>query len=88
MSVIPVDEPPDVAERALKLPSFWQRLAQALDALFVDRTRRAVPEHTLRRSRHEIQRCRRLMLKGAPAPVAATKTRASPHRAAFAMDTQ
>ena len=88
MSVIPVDEPPDAAERALKPPSFWHRLAQALDELFVDRTRRAVPDRTLRRSRQEIQRCRRLMLKGALAPVAPTKTRASLHRAVQTTDTQ
>lgn len=88
MSVIPVDEPPGAADRALKPPGFWRRLAQALDQLFVDRTRRAVPEHTLRRSRQELQRCRRLMLKGALAPVAPSKTPASLHRAAHSKDPQ
>ena len=48
MSVTPVDEAPGI----------WRRLAQALDAYFVDRTKRAVPEITLRRSKHEVARCR------------------------------
>jgi len=82
MSVIPVDEPPGAANGGAKPPGFWRRLAQSLDELFLDRTRRAVPEHTLRRSRREIRRCRRLMLKGALAPVAANTTRVSLHRAA------
>jgi hypothetical protein len=78
MSALLADEPPSNADRALKPPGFWLRLAQAVDQLFVNRTRRAVPEHTLRRSRQEVQRCRRLMLKGAPSPITANKMRASP----------
>ena len=62
MSVIPVDEP----------PGFWQKVAQTLDAYFADRTKRAVPEITLRRSRHEIARCRRLMHKPIAAPIEAS----------------
>lgn len=71
MSITPVDEPPSIAGRAAARPGFWCRLARALDDFFVDRTKRAVSEATLRRSRQEIQRCRRLMLKGAMAPVPA-----------------
>jgi hypothetical protein len=56
MSVIPVDEP----------PGFWKRFAQALDAYLGERTKQAVPEITLRRSRHEIARCRRLMHEATP----------------------
>jgi hypothetical protein len=59
MSVIPVDEP----------PGFWKRFAQALDAYLAERTKRAVPEITLRRSRHEIARCRRLMHKREATPI-------------------
>jgi hypothetical protein len=53
MSVAPVDEPQGI----------WQRLVRALDAYFVDRTKREVPGIILRRSRHEVARCRMLMLK-------------------------
>jgi hypothetical protein len=53
MSVIPVDEP----------TGFWQRFAQALDAYFADRTKQAMPAIALRRSKHEIARCRRLIHK-------------------------
>jgi hypothetical protein len=62
MSVIPVDEPP-AADGAANPRRFWRRLARALDAYFVDRSRRAMPAATLRRSKHEVDRCRRLMRK-------------------------
>ena len=62
MSVIPVDEPPGTTAAA-KPEGVWQKLAQSLDAYFVDRTIRAVPAITLRRSKHDIERCRRLMHK-------------------------
>jgi len=71
MSVIPVDEPPGAANRAAKPRGFWQRLAQALDEFFVDRTKRAVPEITLRRSKHDIARFRRLMHKSSAVRVEA-----------------
>ena len=63
MSVIPVDQPPGAVSGAAKPRGFWQRLAQALDAYLVDRTKRAVSETTLRRSKHDIARFRRLMHK-------------------------
>jgi hypothetical protein len=70
MSVVPVDEPPGA--RTSSAPrSFWQRLAQALDAYFVDRTKRAVPEITLRRCKHDVDRLRRLMHKNSLVPVGA-----------------
>ncbi len=62
MSVIFVDERPATIG-AEKPGGFWQRLAQAIDEHFVDRATRTIPETTLRRSRHEINRCRRLMRK-------------------------
>ena len=61
MSVIPNDKPPGAATGATKREGFWPRLAQALDAYLVDRSRRAVPATMLRRSKHDIARCRRLM---------------------------
>ena len=70
MSVNPVDEPPGARAGAAQ-QSFWQRLAQALDAYFVDRTKRAVPEITLRRCKHDVDRLRRLMHKNSLVPVGA-----------------
>jgi hypothetical protein len=61
MSVIPVDQPPGGTAAATKRGSFWQKLAQSLDVYFVNRTKRAVSEVTLRRSKHDIARFRRLM---------------------------
>jgi hypothetical protein len=66
MSVIPVDEPPSVAGRAIA-PGFWQRFAAALDEFFLDRSKRAVSEAALSRSRLEVRRCRQLMLGGVTA---------------------
>lgn len=82
MSTIPANTDPDPASPQTEPPRFWQRLAQALDQYFVDRTRRTVPEATLRRSKQEVARCRRLMLKSAMVPVAAAVGRPARHRAA------
>jgi hypothetical protein len=41
----------------------WQTLARTLDELVVNRARRTVPEIVLRRSKQDIDRCRRLTLK-------------------------
>ena len=71
MSVIPVDQPPGAVSGAAKPGGFWQRLAQALDAYLVDRTKRAVSETTLRRSKHDIARFRRLMHKSSAVRVEA-----------------
>ena len=84
MRVIPADKAPGAAHGAARLRSFWQRLARTLDDYLAERTKRAVPDATFRRSRHEIDRCRRLMLKGALTPAhGLTRARiayASPHR--------
>jgi hypothetical protein len=72
MSVIPFDVKPRGPADALKARGLWQRIARALDGYFVARTRRAVPEVTLRRSRHEVNRCRRLARKNSAAPLDAT----------------
>lgn len=63
MAIIPVDE---AARR-----HFWRRLADALDACFINRTLRAVPDATLQRAGQEIARCRRLMHRNAALPVMA-----------------
>jgi hypothetical protein len=71
MSVIPIDELPRSASGASKREGFWQRLGQALDAYLADRSRRAVPATVLRRSKHDIARCRRLMHRGSEIAAAA-----------------
>ena len=80
MSVIPVDEPPGSAIGAAEPSGFWHRLGRAIDEYFVARTRRAIPETTLRRSRHEINRCRQLMHRSSLAPVGASIDLRSRHR--------
>jgi hypothetical protein len=40
---------------------FWQRFARALDGYLLDRSRQALPATVLRRSRRDIDRCRRLV---------------------------
>ena len=86
MRVIPADKPPGAAHGAARRRNFWQRLARTLDEYLAERTKWAVPDATFRRSRHEIDRCRRLMLKGAltPAhgPTHARVAYPSPHRVA------
>lgn len=76
MRVIPVDDRPPAAEDAAE-PGFWQRVAQALDEYFVERTKRAVPEAELRRCRRDVGRVRRLVhgsamrqRRSGPAPLA------------------
>jgi hypothetical protein len=77
MSVIRVDAPPNTAAGKQLPGSFWQRLAPALDEYFAKLTKRTVPEATLRRSRQEFERCRRLMHKTSMVPVTAAVHRAS-----------
>jgi hypothetical protein len=71
MSVLPIDERPGAAAGAPRREGFWQRLGQALDAYLADRSRRAVPATILRRSKHDIARCRRLMHRGSAIAAAA-----------------
>ena len=61
MSVIPAHELGGAANAAPTPESVWQRLSRAIDAYLAERTKKAIPAITLRRSRHEIARCRRLM---------------------------
>ena len=60
MSVVSADQLPTASTVAQPL-QFWQRLAQALDEHFAERSKRAVPAIILRRSRRELARCRRLV---------------------------
>jgi hypothetical protein len=79
MSVVPLDEPPGVT--AATRGSFWHRLAQTLDEYFAARSKRAVPAATLRRSKHDIDRCRRLMRNNALASAGANFAPISHQRA-------
>jgi hypothetical protein len=69
MSVVPADEPSRAGNAATKPKSFWQRLSRAVDAYLAERTKKAIPAIALRRSRHEIMRCRRLMHRSVAVPV-------------------
>jgi hypothetical protein len=62
MSVFPIDGSPLVFAGAVK-QGVWRRLAQAIDAYCMQRSKRIVPDVTLRRSKREIVRCRQLMRK-------------------------
>jgi hypothetical protein len=65
MSVVPFGEPPAAASIATKREGFWNRLAQALDRHFSDRSKRAIPPLMVRRSKHDMDRCRRMMRENA-----------------------
>ena len=75
MSVIPADKSGGAGDAAPKPESFWQRLSRAVDAYLAERTKKAIPAITLRRSRHEIMRCRRLMHRSIAVPVDTTRGR-------------
>jgi hypothetical protein len=49
------------ASIATNSAGFWQRFARALDGYLRDRSRQALPATVLRRSRRDINRCRRLV---------------------------
>ncbi len=85
MRVIPADNSAGAVNGAVRPHRFWQWLARILDDYLVDRTKRTVPNATVRRSRHEIDRCRRLMLKGSLTPAHSEVACVSPHRAASVM---
>ena len=74
MSAISVDEPPGRARNTAKPAGFWRSLAKMLDAYLADRTKRAVPEFALRRSRIEVARCRRLMRQHSAVEARVTRT--------------
>jgi hypothetical protein len=52
------------AGKASALQTALQRIVRALDRLVVKRSRRVVPVIALRRSDHDVRRCRQLMLEG------------------------
>lgn len=68
--------------RAGKSRSFWQRLSQALDRFVVGRSQHLVPATVLRRSKHDLDRCRRLMPKESISLVPVTAKRIPARRIA------
>ena len=80
MSVLPINEPPGVAASAAPRQGFWQKFAQVLEAYLGDRSRRVVPATVLRRSKHDIARCRRLMHQTAAAAVRVSESDRHPAR--------
>ncbi len=80
MRVIPADNSAGAVNGAVRPHRFWQWLARILDNYLVDRTKRVVPDATVRRSQHEIDRCRRLMLKGSLTPAHSRVACVSPSR--------
>jgi hypothetical protein len=68
MSVVAADELRHAFEGVLKR-GFWLRLARALDASLANRSKRAIPTDALRRSRRDIERCRRLLRRDVRVPV-------------------
>ena len=61
MGVFPTDPESSAANGVGQPQTFWQRIAQSLDQLVVNRSRHAVPAIALRRSKYEFARCRRLL---------------------------
>jgi hypothetical protein len=76
MSVFAADELPRTFEGVK--PGFWRRLARALDASFANRSKRVMPVDALRRSRRDIERCRRLLRGGVDVPVGFSSAAAKP----------
>jgi hypothetical protein len=68
MNAFAVDHLPAAFERAAK-PGFWHMLVRVLDASFANRSKRAMPLEALRRSRRDIERCRRLLRSNVRVPV-------------------
>jgi hypothetical protein len=84
MRVIPADRFVGAVNPAATPHGFWQRLARMLDDYLVDRAKRTVPATAFRRSRHDIERCRRLMLRDSLMPAHSKVACAAPRRAARA----
>jgi hypothetical protein len=77
MSVLAADGLPPALEGVVK-PGFWQRLARALDASFANRSKRVMPVEALRRSRRDIERCRRLLRRDVRVPVGSHSSAVAP----------
>jgi hypothetical protein len=77
VSVLAADELSRAFEGVVK-PGFWQRLARVLDTSFANRSKRAMPVDALRRSRRDIERCRRLLRRDLRVPVGSHSAAVTP----------
>jgi hypothetical protein len=76
MGAIRADKQLGAANGSGQPQTFWRRIAQTLDRLVVQRSRRAIPAMLLRRSKYDHDRCRRLMFEGSAAPAVVRANRA------------
>jgi hypothetical protein len=81
MRAIPIDPEGAAGNEKAEPLTFWQRIVRLLDRCVVNRTYRGIPTTALRRSKYELNRCRR-MLHGAVAPAVVTIDDARARRAA------
>ena len=81
MSVIPIDLGSKPLNRLAKRWSFWERLAEWLDALVAYPIGNAVSEQELRRVDEDIKRCRELMSENSQLEGGAKLMRMRPARA-------
>ena len=67
MSVILTDLKDTATSGSFNARTFWEKVTQIFDQLVLNRSRDAVPQLLLRRSKHDYDRCRRLMRHGSVA---------------------
>jgi hypothetical protein len=79
MSVFAVDDLTSAFEGATR-PGFWRRLARTLDAGFANRSKQGMPVDAFRRSRRDIERCRRLLRSSVRLPAGPHAVLAAPRR--------
>lgn len=87
MRVIPFDRDGAAGNKKAEPLTFWQRIAQLLDRCVVNRTYRGIPTTELRRSKYELNRCRR-MLHGDAAPAVVVIDAARSRRTTRAVQTR
>ena len=63
MTTIPVADERSNPDRGAVTKTLWKRIAEGFDNFAARRSRQAVPAIMLRRSMHDYNRCRRLILK-------------------------
>jgi hypothetical protein len=87
MRVIPFDPEGAAGSEKGEPLTFWQRIVQLLDRCVVNRTYRGIPTTALRRSKYELNRCRRV-LHGDATPAVVVIDAARSRRAARAVQTR
>jgi hypothetical protein len=77
MSIILTDLKDTATSGSCNARTFWEEVAQVLDQLVVNRSARAVRAFVLRRSKHDYDRCLRLMRQGSVALTACSPNKSS-----------